>query len=329
MNTKAGQFTTDTLDLANWMKIKSDSLWNSSLRDLTILGTHDSGAFNLTKYLVPGSQPEWLLVAITVGEDIGLPVEDVVSGWSIAQPSNFTQQLLNGIRYFDLRCGWDSQFNDWFAVHNEIGPKILKLIQEIKSFLDIYTKEIVLIECSHLYGNPTQANILQLINYFRDTFDNLLYNQSNPNLNGNTFPTYGNMIESDERVLLSLSNDLANNFSRIWNGNMWYNTYADSDNVTYMMQFNDIQSKRFNNGSIPRNQLFKISWTLTPNGDTVLKMELPDHAHTLLELADVADQYMWQWVSNKLNNSLKIGNVFLYDNFPKAPIAKILNMLYP
>ena len=38
---------------------------------------------------------------------------------------------------------------------------------------------------------------------------------------------------------------------------------------------------------------------------------------------------MWQWVSNQFNNSMRIGNVFLYDNFPKAAIVNILNALYP
>ena len=276
------RFSNDTLDLANWMKIKSDSLWNLSLHELTILGTHDSGAFNLSKYLEPDTQPDWLLAAIKVGEDLGLPVEEVVTWWGVAQPANFTQQLLDGVRYFDLRCGWDKRFNDWFAFHTEIGPKILKLITEIKSFLDIYTNEIVLIEATHLLGDPTQENKFQLINYFFNTFGNLLYNKSNPNLNNNSFPTYGNMIESNQRIFLTLDDSLSNNYSTIWSGSKLYNTYADSDNITYMMQYNDFQVKRFNNGSVSQNQLFKISWTLTPQADTVLKMELPDHPHTLL-----------------------------------------------
>ena len=323
-----------TLDLANWMKIKSDSLWNSSLRDLTILGTHDSGAFNLTKYLMPRSQPEWLLIAMAVAEHTGLPVEDIFGDWSITQPSDFSQQLHNGVRYFDLRCGWDSRYNDWFVFHIETGQKISKVIQQIKSFLDVYTNEIVLIESSHLYGNPTQHEILRLINYFIDTFGDLLYDESNlnhPDMYSSNilFPTYGNMIELNQRVFLSLSNDLSKNFSSIWNGDIWYNTYANSDNVRYMMHFNDMQIKRFNNGSISQNELFKVSWTLTPNGDTVLRMMLPNHPHTLLQLAENADKYMWSWVENKVNNSMKIGNVLLFDNFAAVPIGKILNMLYP
>ncbi len=53
-HTRAFEDPQAPLDLANWMNIKKDSLWNLTLQDMTILGTHDSGAYNLTHDMLPG-----------------------------------------------------------------------------------------------------------------------------------------------------------------------------------------------------------------------------------------------------------------------------------
>ena len=107
------------------------------------------------------------------------------------------------------------------------------------------------------------------------------------------------------------------------------NTYANSDNVTYMMEFNDKQIKYYNNDGYKKDALFKISWTLTPNGDTILDMLKPHDPHSLLELADIADAQMANWTQNKIvKQNLTIGNIFIYDNYPNAAIEQILNEIY-
>jgi len=47
-----------------------------------------------------------------------------------------------------------------------------------------------------------------------------------------------------------------------------------------------------------------------------------------LELGAVANAQMWTWASQQLNQSLRIGNIFLYDDYPTASITEILDALY-
>merc|ERR1712154_559113 len=135
----------------------------------------------------------------------------------------------------------------------------------------------------------------------------------------NVFPTYGEMISEHHRVFLSLSNDqFASKYDNIQYGEIFENTYADSPNVTEMIQFNDKQVAKFNNNQTNKNALFKISWTLTPNGHSILDTLVPRKPHNLLELADIANARMWNWTNNKFKQNLRIGQVFIFDDYPKA-----------
>eukprot|EP01084_Bolivina_argentea_P216242 367418_1 len=317
-----------TLDLHNWMKTKSNSLWNKTLSELTILGTHDSGSYNLTHEMMPGGEPKFLLELIKVGEELGIPVDEVITLWSRSQPSNLYNQLLNGTRYFDMRCGFTN--NTWFTYHGQTGNTIKDISTDIKRFLDTYDQEIVLIEANGITGSKLNNSDVQiLIELFINIFGDYLYpRRSYPN---DGFPTYGQMINSKHRILLSINwrNEIIEQYNNIWYGNTFQNTYANSDNLTTMINYNDKQVGRFNNNQTTNNELFKISWTLTPNGDTILRSVEVHQPHDLIQLADTANIAMWNWTQNKLiNQNLRIGNIFIFDDYFTSSTQQIINALY-
>ena len=310
--------------------MKSNILWNKTLSELTILGTHDSGSYNLTHYMMPGGEPEFLLELIQLAEELHLPVDEVIHLWSRSQPGNLYQQLSNGVRYFDMRCGFWGNMSNWYTYHGQIGQSIQFLSQNIKQFLDSHLQEIVLIEANGITGSYVNtSNIDQLIMIFNNTFGEYLFPRRQNN--NDLFPTYGEMIESGKRILLSVGwkDNAIEKYDNIWYGNTFQNTYADSDNITRMEEFNDKQAELFNNNGTNNNALFKISWTLTPNGDTILRSVDVGEPHDLIQLADTANEQMWNWTQNKIvYEGERIGNIFIYDDYPTSSIQDILNALY-
>ena len=257
--------TCQQLDLSNWMQNKSSILWNMRLSELTILGTHDSGAYNLTAVQIPTYEPEYLELLIYAGEQLGLPVEEVLTLWAKAQPSDLYDQMMHGVRYIDLRCGWLEEPRHLVTFHWEAGNTIETLMSDVANFLTEHKNEILLIEASHLEGiNVDDDKLTKLVNIFEEKFGNGtgigLYPRIGDN-KSNEFPTYGEMISSGYRVFLSLENDdFAAKYSNIQSGQIFENTYADTTNVTYMMEFNDKQVDRFNHNETNSDALFKISW---------------------------------------------------------------------
>jgi hypothetical protein len=92
---------------------------------------------------------------IRVAEKYNVPVWEVITPWGLAQDHDFYTQMYGGIRYFDLRCGWDDTNKQWRTFHFEFGTPIETLLSQIAQFLADYTSEIVVIEASHLDGNPS------------------------------------------------------------------------------------------------------------------------------------------------------------------------------
>ncbi|ETO22609.1 hypothetical protein RFI_14585 [Reticulomyxa filosa] len=302
--------------------------------------------------MLPGAEPKDLEALIDLAEMLNIPIWIVITRWSRSQPFGFYEQMMSGVRYFDLRCGWMHKWMQWVAFHGEAGQAISTLMLDVKEFLDEHPQEIVLIEASHLDGSPTELQKQWLVNNFTEIFgDYLLPVQS-------TYPTYGQMVTSGQRVFLSLDDSIVSNYNNIWPGTAFENTYADSAQLREMMQYNNMQVALFNANLTNSNSLFKISWTLTPQTATVISTVEPHSPHTLLvtymymmflvitlnryihkyvklnnnnnkkELAAVANAEMWTWASQQFGRNLRIGNIFLYDDYPTASIVEIINALY-
>lgn len=135
---------------ANWMsQIPNDRILNQ----LIIPGTHDSGTDSITpsSYFSisdPGPLPTWL-------EEISniLPVSiirPIVAGWSKTQPYSITDQLNNGIRYFDFRVCYNN--TDFYLCHTMLGDLVTTTLKNIQTFAQAHPSEIIIIDFNHFYG---------------------------------------------------------------------------------------------------------------------------------------------------------------------------------
>jgi hypothetical protein len=117
------------------------------LKDLSLLGAHDAGAYTL--YPAMGVSPdEYGNFIYTLGH---LPViggllnSTIIKAWSQTQTSSMTGQLSIGVRYFDLRFAPDSSGN-FRVCHGLFGPLLDDIIRPINAYLTVHPTEIVLLD---------------------------------------------------------------------------------------------------------------------------------------------------------------------------------------
>lgn len=120
VNNKANNnnlFGVEDFDGADWMKKANAIIGNKTFHQLTLPGTHDSGTFNLTDYLI--EIPEYLIELIELADALDIPVIEIIKLWSYTQDKDYFEQFEAGIRYMDIRVCYDE--GQWRNHHGPIG----------------------------------------------------------------------------------------------------------------------------------------------------------------------------------------------------------------
>jgi hypothetical protein len=305
-----------SLSRATWMGDSLSIIGDRTLKDLTLPGTHDSAAFFLTEIPLKGEiSPLWETLYKKANKLTSKPSK-VVINWNLAQKQDLFSQLKGGIRYFDIRAGWNETTQTWVAFHFLQGNPIHDLLQSIKQFLQSSPKEIVIVEMSHFNGKPTEKNIAALKDMVFSILGDYLY----PVDLSFSF-TVNQMIGSGKRVLLTMEKGDDQNW--IWPENTIFNTYANTPDARKMKEFNKKTVEKFMNNGWP-NELLKISWTLTPNVKTIVKGFLPFEINNLIELANIGNKELPSFWKDMRKLNWRMGNILIIDHYESSDLLKII-----
>ena len=143
------QCTAMTLDLANWMKELPSHLHDVPIRQLSMPGSHDSGAFYLdsASSIAPGEGK----VIIDLVRRFPCITKRIVRNWSITQSLSIYEQLMRGIRYFDFRVAFLESTKQFYVVHGLYGSLYSELFEQVNKFLEEHPKEFLILDFNHLY----------------------------------------------------------------------------------------------------------------------------------------------------------------------------------
>lgn len=305
-------------DPSDWMRDQSRCIGHKSLLEITLPGTHDSGAYELTADLVPGYTSDNIEAIIYAAEAKGIPLEQAITSWSQAQDQDFYRQLQGGIRYFDLRAAWDTNSSSWRAAHFEFGNKIQVMLDDILRFVVQHPHELVVLEVSHLGGNPTSGNIDMLIQQLETTLGAVLFPRTEPI----TSPI-ASITAQGWNVLVTLEADAVADHPSLWYANTLVNSYANSCELDSMIQFN--HDKAVEIADLSETALYKLSWTLTPDAKCIVNGVRPRYPWGLIPLADTAngdafDEYI-AWLKEK---QLRPANILLIDHYQTSSLVQSL-----
>jgi hypothetical protein len=310
-----------------------NSAWihNRSLYDITLPGTHDSGAYVLYDSYLRGFTADWIEDAFELAQLLHVDLYRVVKMWALAQaPSpfgNIAGQLQAGARYIDLRCSWNG--TAWVTFHFEQGVQCKLLMRDISDFLSAFTGEIVYVEfggeSSPDHSEPEESIMQLLYNDIRDT----LLPFHIPTDSDLSSLTVAQLVAANTRCLIASPHRPVEYESKIFHaGSIIYNTYANSDELELMIAFNQRQVAEFHNWK--SKQLFKISWTLTPGPRSIMESVLPGKPRSLHELSLAAFQETSSWA--RANDALKyprFGQIFISDFFCESGVfeASLLDVI--
>ncbi|XP_018009124.1 uncharacterized protein LOC108666719 [Hyalella azteca] len=142
-----------SVDRASWMGQLPDHVKQAPLQHLFIPGSHDSCTASLTGgEMGPDVSPG----VRRLGRACPCIAQPAFLRWSVTQRATLTEQLTNGVRYFDLRV---AELNGRLHfVHGLYGDDIQLILEEISLFLFSHSSEVVLLDFQHLYDLTPQLH---------------------------------------------------------------------------------------------------------------------------------------------------------------------------
>lgn len=305
-----------------WMQQLLPNISHLHLYNITLPGTHDAASFTITSALSPDPTGNPVLdEIIRLAEKLGIPVQDVVIPWAESQNRTLYGQAEDGMRYFDVRAAYNG--TDWCSYHFDLGLPIYTHLSALQSFLLSHPSEIMVIEVSHLVSaNLTQDNLNTLRDMIINLFGSMLY----PRTKDFQTMTIGEMIASNQRVVVTLSDDKTiANYTQLWPGSSMINSYANSDSLPQMIAYNTQQVQQFNTlSSLPMNALYKLSWTLTPQASTIVDSVLPDKPRSLKQLADIGNSGLSAFANSTLTKRWKLCQLLLIDFQERSTIMDVI-----
>ena len=156
------------LDVANWMSQLVSRIADAPLHRLRLPGTHDSGAYNLSRTRM-GDLPAWLRAVNAATRGIvTAPLTPFIAGWGEAQSTDAFGQLARGTRYLDLRVVREAN-RGYYAVHGMAGDSFENVLAQVASFLDAHPGEIVVCDINHLHRFDCDEHHLRFLDLIERT----------------------------------------------------------------------------------------------------------------------------------------------------------------
>ncbi len=237
-------------DRSRWMQLNMPAIASKCLKHILMPAAHDAGMYK--EHILPFVQ---------------------------TQDLNIFDQLSSGVRYFDLRPGWDG--NDLFIFHGgEKGVLVTDVLGDVRRFMESNATELVILVFNNYY-NFKDEYYDKLVNLVKCSIGKWLFTEL-PSGKRLADVTMGEYIADSGKIIVACNDDYP---VKRRNEGIWvYRDYdrGDADrgdlrvfnmysNTTEYEKMKTDQIRKFNNFNgrcekfpdLPCD-LFLLSWTLTP-----------------------------------------------------------------
>ncbi|KAM3965721.1 PI-PLC X domain-containing protein 3 [Aphomia sociella] len=213
-------------DLENWMRDLPAQLKDVPLIYLAIPGSHDSMTYGITRSstLAPDAEP--------ILHRLYPLFRGTILRWTITQAIDTQQQLLIGIRYFDLRLATKNDTDNFYFTHGVYADEISVPLQQIKDFIDSHPEEVVILDLQHFYGFMPEDH-QRLMRYLLNLFGAKLIPRQ---IDLQTI-TLNSLSRLRQQVVIVYRHQLVNAISDFWQPQMLPSPWPQQDRTSGLINF--------------------------------------------------------------------------------------------
>ena len=298
----------DEISRPIWMKELAEehpSFAEKPLAEIALPGSHDSAShkINGSSQLSPGCESWAKTLSSIVGSSV---VQTHYASWTKCQTYDVATQLLNGIRYLDLRvCTVGGEL---WVCHAQLSVLLSTVLDEVVQFVrSIGTQEIILLDFQQLHDFSRETHT-QLCSMVQSTLGALICPRS-----GHTCQvTLSELWKTEERILVFHSDEVEPSkhkwlwWRREYLNSPWHNT----PDCAVLIERMTAQWCQWRDAGAP--QQFTVTQAqCTPNTKLVSKNLLTSKSSTqiksILDLAAVTHLPVCEWIKKRQEMTIAEG----------------------
>ncbi|XP_065643940.1 PI-PLC X domain-containing protein 2 isoform X1 [Hydra vulgaris] len=288
--------------MSTWMSdLPSQIVQKVPINQLAIPGSHDAGAFYLDrKSPICPDEPSAI-------KALGKYFKNIVIEWSLTQCYPIKQQLILGVRYFDMRTGYLNSKNDFFFVHGCYGFQMFSLLQVIADFCEIYPKEVVIVDFQEFHEFTPKLHEIFADNVVK-IFKGKLYSYV---VGNGASSTLQEIWATGKQIIVRYNNDFSpQSYPEFWASNTLYSPWRNTSSTSKLIKFLD---ERLNEYSAKQLSVFQA--ILTPQTNDILKGLLCCccSPHKLSKLDEKLKTPITNWLDKVYTSKMKGVNIFMCD----------------
>lgn len=308
------ELSSETATPENFMKFLSEDI---QIRELSLLGSHDAGTYNLDTSTVAPDESQFLqnLGKIPV---IGWIAKNlIIKTWAQSQSMNISEQLRSGVRYFDFRFAIDSK--GLFRIcHGLYGPSVDEIFQQVDLFLKNHPHEVVMLDFHQLFdlnGQPMAFDQqTQLVAKFKAVLgDRMASSHYGVNV------TLGELRRDGKQIITFIDNlQMAEKDELLWDRNTFLNSPWFNKTEWYALKEQlDLALE-----NQPQSQFFVDQAVLTPDSNMIVIGIFT--CQSLMSVAKGLNAKVLSWYEEKTKQK-KASNILMLDNIGTISVMAFQN----
>ena len=303
---------------ATWMSDMASAIGGRKLKEVALPGTHDSGTYAISADSDfspdnPNDAKDFIKKYLESVPYLDIPAKKIFAGWAKSQSKNITEQLEAGIRYLDLRVCRRSG-NDMYIVHGMYAENVNVVIDAVHTFVTNNDKEIIILDFNHFYEMTTGSHNA-LVSKLISTFGNVLAPRS-----FTVDATVNDLWAKKQRVIILYGNgDAVTANAQLWSQSSISSPWPNKTDTASL--------KNALEGELPnkRDTFFVLQGVLTPDGEMIKKGFLPDHWHSLEDVAKDTTPKVVGWIKDLWANQNL--NIVIVDWFEVSNYVDVVKSL--
>lgn len=258
------------------------TLADRSLCEIALPGSHNSGSFAVeaNSALSPDAKDWVKSISRLVGPAV---VGSICAPWSRCQRFDILTQLLNGIRYLDLRVC--QMGDDLFLCHGQLSVAVHDAFQQINDFLtQVGPDEIILLDFNHFYAMDDSSHEF-LCALLLSLLGQWICSHSNRSCRS-TLRELWSSNEQERVIVIYHNQDTAKTHPWLWPSECIQSPWPDTTDKDHLMEY---LKRRHAEWRADRPSVFRVAQALrTPDVGMVMQSVMPLNHSKLRSVEDLA-----------------------------------------